>query len=57
MVNSKTPAVVTHVITIATITKASASVPTISAEAAVVTTITQTSALFNICSDVKENIS
>ena len=57
MVNAKTPAVVTHVITTATITKASASVSTISAEAAVVTMITQTSALFNICSDVMENIS
>ena len=40
MVNAKTPAVVTHVITTGTIKTASASVPTISAEAAVVTIIT-----------------
>ena len=57
MVNAKTPAVVTHVITTGAITTASASVSTISAEAAVVTIITQTTALFNICSDVMENIS
>ena len=56
-VNTKTPAAVTHVIPTATVTRAFASTPAITAVAAVVAIITVTSAPFGICNRVMENIS